>query len=163
MMLLMLQAVLELFSDTPVIHADDDEEESDPLEVGSQEALTMMRGDIRLPRLTGGTRRRISSQSVDDSSGVGTMRSRPTDSAFLEERVIKIPKVMVPDTTTSTTPTTPVHSSQQDSVTPSELVVSVEDQVPPEGWIKAFSNKQQKTYWYNVTTKLSVWEFPTNK
>ena len=37
---------------------------------------------------------------------------------------------------------------------------NVEEPVPPEGWIKAFSNKQNKPYWYNVVTKKSVCVFP---
>ena len=37
---------------------------------------------------------------------------------------------------------------------------NAEESVPPEGWIKAFSNKQNKPYWYNVVTKKSVWVFP---
>ena len=146
-------SISEVFADTPVIHIDDDDSVEGAAFISTLDSLTSLpptsAGKVVIPKLTGGTRRkgRIISEAkavINLGSIAGDVepgKKRGLDNA--DERD-KSPK--------------PSRTSTESSA--SSTNASSEEPAPPEGWIKAFSNKQNKHYWYNVNTKKSVWEFP---
>lgn len=152
------ETISEVFADTPVIHMDDDYDESGSLSMVEGDSVNVSPSpsvgssqnsdrNIVIPRLVGGTRRkyRTNFESKPTPAFIpavetDSVRKRVIEISDDREKVLKSPKNS-PDISSST-PSTPDEPS------------------PPEGWIKAFSNKQNKPYWYNVNTKKSVWEFP---
>ena len=143
-------SISEVFADTPVIHIDDDSDETASLNSTSVDSLSYSSpssaGKVVIPKLVGGTRRKV--RIAPDTKLTPNPAPIANDAESGKKRELEV----VED-----------HSKNQKlSRTSSELSSSTasEEPSPPEGWIKAFSNKQNKHYWYNVNTKKSVWEFP---
>jgi hypothetical protein len=169
--------ITEVFADTPAIHNDYEENTSSSSEstlVGTSTVVTIQEtcavwtgGGIIIPRLEGGTRKHITKPVLDTTISIPTAVTTPpsrssmndvynskkrSSSEVLDEKELPAKVIKL--------------STPQDSPVPSPVSTTTttedDDRVPPEGWIKAFSSKQNKAYWYNVTTKKSVWTFPTN-
>lgn len=167
-----IQETLDVFADTPSIYRDDsDGEESGQASVArveqvmpvasAQQASVLYTNGMTstafvIGRLTGGTRKRVlDSRPLLDEPSAKTQRAL----ALTVENDDDDYRPLVSSPQSSSPRST---SDGEGSCSPvlAQQALTSEDRALPEGWIKAFSNKQNKAYWYNVNTKKSVWEFP---
>jgi WW domain len=161
-----IQETLDIFGDTPAIYRDNDDNtssETDKSRESSPNVETHLNGksfpNFVIAKLTGGTRKR-SSSTTDPKSVVAD--EPPSKVAAYPPRIAQVLDVQTDsENGSSNTSVSPKGSkSPASELVENDSHLSTEDRPLPEGWIKAFSNKQNKTYWYNVNTKKSVWEFP---
>ena len=147
-------SISEVFADTPVIHVDDDDDDKasmNPANVDSfnKDFPPSSAGKVVIPKIVGGTRRKM--RTAPEMKVIPNLAFVAGDSESGRKRGVEVIEEREKVSKASRTPS--------ESTSPSTTSAS-EEPTPPEGWIKAFSNKQNKHYWYNVNTKKSVWEFP---